>query len=102
MIDQTLKEKDRVMDIPPQQRMERSTSIAIEHTQEHKAALAKAAALDVPEAYSPSEYGTFQNVPKDTDKLSTGSSTRENWDELAGRLLETDESGQMVLKTNWY
>ncbi|KAI3800525.1 hypothetical protein L1987_28616 [Smallanthus sonchifolius] len=99
----TLKEKHRVMDIPPQQRMQRSSSLAIEHSEEHKAALARAVALEVPEAYSPSEYGTFKNVPEDTEKLLTGSSRRrENWDELAGRLFETDESGQMVLKTNWY
>ncbi|KAJ0758860.1 hypothetical protein HanLR1_Chr04g0155051 [Helianthus annuus] len=89
------------MDIPPQQRMERSSSIAVEHSEEHKAALAKAAALEVPEAYSPSEYGTFRNVPEDTPPIGS-SRRRENWDELAGRLFETDESGQMVLKTNWY
>ncbi|XP_024992726.1 uncharacterized protein LOC112526603 isoform X2 [Cynara cardunculus var. scolymus] len=104
----TLKEKDRVMDIPPQQRMERSTSLAIEHSVEYKAALARAAALEVPEAYSPTEYGTFRNVQggDESKKLpieSLGSSRRrESWDELAGRIFETDESGQMVLKTNWY
>lgn len=96
------------MDIPPQQRMERSSSLALEHSKEHKAALARAVSLDVPEAYSPSEYGTFQNVPgeEDSAKLpveTLGSSRRrESWDELAVRLFETDESGQMVLKTNWY
>ncbi|PWA60840.1 Lipase, class 3 [Artemisia annua] len=104
----TLKEKDRVLDIPPQQRMERSSSIAIEHTEEHRAALARAVALDVPESYSPSEYGTFRNAQggDDSEKLLTqtlGSSrSRESWDELAVRLFETDESGQMVLKTNVY
>lgn len=108
MIVQTLKEKDRVLDIPPQQRMERRSSVAIEHSVEHKAALARAVALDVPESYLPSEYGTFRNAQgrDDSDKLLTetlGSSrSQESWDELAVRLFETDESGQMVLKTNVY
>ena len=98
------------MDVPPQQRMQRSMSLAIEHSVEHKAALARAAALEVPESYSPTEYGTFRNVHggggEDSEKLQTeslrSSRRRESWDELAGRLFDTDESGQMVLKTNWY
>lgn len=96
-----LKEKDRVMDIPPQQRMERSSSLALEHSEEHKAALARAVALEVPEAYSPNEYGTFRKT-QSRDDSDRGSSRRESWDELAGRILETDDKGEMVLKSNWY
>ncbi|KAL7592717.1 hypothetical protein Lser_V15G31612 [Lactuca serriola] len=94
----TLKEKDHVMDIPTQQRMERSTSLAMEHSEEHKAALARAVALDVPEAYLPSEYGTFQKAQSMNDSAHGSSS----WDELAARILDTDEKGESVLKSDWY
>ncbi|CAH9108246.1 unnamed protein product [Cuscuta epithymum] len=59
---ETLLEKDNAMDIPTHQRMERDESLAKEHIQEHKAALQRAVALDVPQAYSPSSYGTFHEL----------------------------------------
>ncbi|KAH6789463.1 alpha/beta-Hydrolases superfamily protein [Perilla frutescens var. frutescens] len=54
-------EKERVMGIPPAQRMERQASLAKEHREEHRAALERAVALDIPHAHSPS-YGTFQEM----------------------------------------
>ncbi|KAB1204840.1 hypothetical protein CJ030_MR7G015327 [Morella rubra] len=52
-------EKDGSMEIPAKQRMERQETLAREHTQEYKAALQRAVTLAVPHAYSPSQYGTF-------------------------------------------
>ncbi|CAH9118181.1 unnamed protein product [Cuscuta europaea] len=57
-----LLEKDNAMGIPTHQRMERDESLAKEHIKEHKAALKRAVALDVPQAYSPSSYGTFHEL----------------------------------------
>nr|GMD77770.1 putative lipase/calmodulin-binding heat-shock protein [Ipomoea batatas]GMD77818.1 putative lipase/calmodulin-binding heat-shock protein [Ipomoea batatas] len=58
----TMLEKDHALDIPTQQRMERQASLAKEHREEHRAALQRAVALDVPQAYSPSSYGTFHEL----------------------------------------
>lgn len=100
-------ETERIMEIPPQQRMERQVSLTREHSEEYKAALQKAVALDVQEAYSPSSYGTFDEINEEGDNSSSSrtelpfvSSKRrkENWDDLAGRLFDIDESGQTLLK----
>ncbi|CAI9101833.1 OLC1v1039250C1 [Oldenlandia corymbosa var. corymbosa] len=92
-----LVEKEHVMDIPPEQRMERKASLAKEHMEEHRAALQRAVALDVPQAYSPSFYGTFHGTEEHeyssgTEIPSDSSDWRRSWDELAGRLFDTDES----------
>nr|GMD74217.1 putative lipase/calmodulin-binding heat-shock protein [Ipomoea batatas] len=58
----TMLERDHALDIPTQQRMERQASLAKEHREEHRAALQRAVALDVPQAYSPSSYGTFHEL----------------------------------------
>lgn len=52
-------EKDHIMEIPVKQRMERQETLAKEHSEAYKAALQRAVTLDVPHAYSPSQYGTF-------------------------------------------
>ncbi|KAK6162341.1 hypothetical protein DH2020_002182 [Rehmannia glutinosa] len=57
-------EKERIMGIPPAQRMERQVSLAKEHMEEHRAAIERAVALDIPHAYSPPSYGTFQELEK--------------------------------------
>lgn len=98
-------ESDHVMEIPPNQRMERREKIAREHNQEYRQALERAAALDVPHSYVPSPYGTF-NDPEAGEQLNTSSSKRsiasskrrESWGDFVGRLFDTDESGHMVLK----
>ncbi|VFQ85986.1 unnamed protein product [Cuscuta campestris] len=59
-----LQEKDHAMNIPREQRMERQASLVKGHMEEHKAALQRAVALDVPESYSPSCYGTFRELEK--------------------------------------
>ncbi|THG24007.1 hypothetical protein TEA_012979 [Camellia sinensis var. sinensis] len=118
-------EKEPIMEIPPQQRMERQASLAREHSEEYKAALQRAVALDVPQAFSPSSYGTFHEIEEgddsgklqrespfqgiergdDSGRLQRESSPfmlpnrrKENWDELVYRLFDVDESGHMVLK----
>ncbi|XVF09895.1 hypothetical protein REPUB_Repub07fG0136400 [Reevesia pubescens] len=101
-------EKDRIMEIPPKQRMERQETLAREHSEEYKAALERAVTLSVPHAYSPSRYGTFEesedgeNSHKSSGESSVGSSgkskKKENWNELIERLFDKDEAGLMVLK----
>lgn len=85
------------MDIPAQQRMVRQASLAKEHMQEHKAALQRAVALDVPQAYSPSSYGTFHELEQgeNSDKslrfsFKFSKTRKERWDDLAVQLLPTD------------
>ncbi|PPS17950.1 hypothetical protein GOBAR_AA02633 [Gossypium barbadense] len=53
---------DGVMRVPAKQKMVRHVSLAREHSEEHKAALQRAVALDIPQAYSPSTYGTFHEM----------------------------------------
>lgn len=104
-------EKDQITEIPAKQRMERLESVAREHTEEYKAALKRAAALDIPQAYSPSAYGTFSEMGEgegggeNSGRLSeeqvpilSSRRRRESWNELVGRLFHRDDSGQMVLR----
>ncbi|KAJ7969937.1 Sn1-specific diacylglycerol lipase alpha [Quillaja saponaria] len=100
-------EKDHTMQIPGKQRMERQETLA-RHGQEYKAALQRAVTLDVPLAYSPSTYGTFderegeENSQRSQEESSVDSSKKskknETWDELIERLFDKDESGHMLQK----
>jgi hypothetical protein len=99
-------EKDRIMEIPAQQRMQRQESLAREHSEEYEAALRRAIALDIPQAsYSPS-YGTFAEVEEgESSGSSSGAGSllsfkrmRERWDNFIERLFDVDESGRMVFK----
>ncbi|KAI3894210.1 hypothetical protein MKX03_022635 [Papaver bracteatum] len=103
-----MSEKDKFMEIPVKQKMERQETLAREHTQEHKAALQRAITLAVPHAFAPSPYGTFDDDDGGSSSSacsgnkSSGSSKknkqRESWDELIERLFEKDVSGHMQLK----
>ncbi|XP_039046562.1 uncharacterized protein LOC120186778 [Hibiscus syriacus] len=101
-------EKDRIMEIPGKQRMERQETLAKEHIQEYRAALQRAVSLSIPHAYSPSKYGTFDeseegdNSYKSSSESSFGSSSRsknkESWNELIEGLFDKDESRHRVFK----
>ncbi|KAK8497873.1 hypothetical protein V6N11_013163 [Hibiscus sabdariffa] len=103
-------EKDRIMEIPEKQRMERQETLAREHNEEHRAALQRAVTLSVPYAYSPSGYGTFdeledgENSPQSSGDAESSmrpsgkGKNKESWNELIERLLDRDESGHKVLK----
>ncbi|KAL1366782.1 hypothetical protein HN51_020854 [Arachis hypogaea] len=100
-------EKDQQMEIPAEQKMVRQESLAREHSQEYHAALQRAVALDIPQAYSPSSYGTFQEIHDGEDsgglRRSKGSflsskKRTESWNEFVGRLFDVDDSGHMVFK----
>ncbi|KAB1214386.1 hypothetical protein CJ030_MR5G000885 [Morella rubra] len=98
-------EKDKIMEIPPKQRMERQESLAREHSQEYRAALQRAVALDIPQAYSPSLYGTFQEMEGENSRQSSEESLllsfkrrKESWDGFVERLFDVDESGDMVIR----
>ncbi|EEF50522.1 uncharacterized protein LOC8261872 [Ricinus communis] len=99
-------EKDHIMGIPIEQRMEREESIAREHSEEYEAALQRAIALDIPQAYPSSPYGTFHEMAEgETSGSSRGGISllsfrklKEHWDDFIDRLFEVDESGRMVFK----
>ncbi|XP_027336269.1 uncharacterized protein LOC113850101 [Abrus precatorius] len=99
-------DKDQHMEIPAEQRMERHESLAREHSEEHRAALQRAVALDIPQAYSPSSYGTFHEMDvgedsgRSSEKVSSLSSKKrtQSWNEFVGRLFDVDDSGHMVFK----
>ncbi|WCJ22797.1 alpha/beta-Hydrolases superfamily protein [Euphorbia peplus] len=98
--------KDRIMDIPANQRMQRQQFIARELSEEYEAALERAVALDIPQAHTSSPYGTFQETEGEASGSSSSSGMsllsfnkiREHWDNFIDRLFDIDESGHMVLK----
>ncbi|XP_054784792.1 uncharacterized protein LOC129291461 isoform X2 [Prosopis cineraria] len=100
-----MREKGRLMEVPARQRMERNESLA-RHNQEYQAALERAVALDIPQAYSPSSYGTFHETDAREDSASTsgkvppwsGKKRNDSWNEFVGRLFDVDDSGHMVFK----
>ncbi|KAL5727471.1 hypothetical protein ACHQM5_000663 [Ranunculus cassubicifolius] len=107
-------EKDRITEIPAKQRMERQETLKRDHSKEYRAALERAVTLAVPDAYTPSPYGTFDKGDDGSDSRSpsiaggegslsssTKSRHRESWDELIERLFDKDESGHMVLKEQY-
>lgn len=114
---QLMMERDRPMEIPSKQIMERQETMAKEHNKEHKDALEKALSLNIPHAFSPS-YDTFDkdenteqevllNEPEnsllDTDvgESSANKQTVEkktDWEERINKLFEKDASGRIVLK----
>ncbi|VFQ77599.1 unnamed protein product [Cuscuta campestris] len=98
-----MQEKEGKMEIPATQRMERQQSLAKEQRKEYNAALKRAVTLDVPHAYSPSEYGTFDD--EDEEKHSSSSPPvetsskrsrkgRESWDEVIDRLFVKDDESR--------
>lgn len=101
-----MQERDHVKEIPAKQKMERQQTLTREHNEEHKAALQRAVTLAVPHAFSPSHYGTFDELEEEQSDTSVrdsspGSSsrskTKDNWDKLIERLYEKDESGHKIL-----
>jgi hypothetical protein len=100
-------EKDRIMEIPAQQRMQRQESLAREHNEEYEAALRRAVALEIPQAAYSSSYGTFAEVEKGEGSGSSSGALssllsfkrmKERWDNFIERLFDVDESGRMVFK----
>lgn len=99
-------ENDQHMEIPAEQRMERQESLAREHSEEYQAALKRAVALDIPQAYSPSSYGTFHELEAGEDSgRSSGKGSSlfyknrtASWNDFVGRLFDMDDSGHMVFK----
>ncbi|PON51727.1 Mono-/di-acylglycerol lipase [Parasponia andersonii] len=98
-------EKDHIMEIPAKQRMERQETLAKEKSEEYKAALQRAVTLAVPHAYSPSQYGTFDDEGGSSAGSTPGESSfdssrktkgKETWDELIERLFDKDDSGHIT------
>ncbi|XP_028769204.1 uncharacterized protein LOC114726695 isoform X2 [Neltuma alba] len=100
-----MREKDRAMEIPAKQRMEQNESLA-RHSQEYEAALQRAVALDIPQAYSPTSYGTFHEVDAREDSASSSGRVsswsckkrNDSWNDFVERLFDMDDSGHMVFK----
>ncbi|KAJ4826391.1 hypothetical protein Tsubulata_025170 [Turnera subulata] len=98
-------EKDPIMEIPANQRMERQASLAREHSEEYEAAVQRAVALDIPYAYLSSPYGTFLEAEGESSggssvetSLLSFKKMRERWDNFVERFFDVDESGRMVFK----
>ncbi|ONK79650.1 uncharacterized protein A4U43_C01F8530 [Asparagus officinalis] len=94
-------QKERTMAIPTSQKMERHETLARDHNEEHRAALRRAVTLEVPHAYYPSVYGTFDEGSREVAEVSSASAptrARISWDELIERVFEKDESGKMVIR----
>ncbi|KVI07152.1 Lipase, class 3 [Cynara cardunculus var. scolymus] len=93
-------EKDPLMEIPTEQKMERQQSLAKEHGEEHAAALKRAVKLSVPHAFLPSQYGTFHDSEGAfyVGESSTKHTPGVTWDDLIESLFEKDESGHVVFK----
>ncbi|KAL6347309.1 hypothetical protein AAG906_013745 [Vitis piasezkii] len=53
--------KDKIMEIPAKQKMDRHETLKREYSEEYKAALQMAVTLTVPRACSPSQCGTFSD-----------------------------------------
>ncbi|KAF9668378.1 hypothetical protein SADUNF_Sadunf15G0122400 [Salix dunnii] len=77
--------KDDIMEISAKQRIERQKTLAREHNKEYRVELQRVVTLPVPHAFSPSKYGTFNEVEDShrwSGESSFGSSkTRENCDD---------------------
>lgn len=93
------------MGIPAEQKMERQQYLAREHSEEYRAALQRAVTLDIPQAYSPSSYGTFHDMEVGEDSArSSGKGSlshekrSESWNEFVGRMFYVDDTGHMVFK----
>lgn len=99
---QLMLEKEGAMEIPSSQRMDRKESLAKEHKEEHRAALRRAVTLSVPDAYSPSPYGTFESssspISEDSPSSSSKGRHRMTWDDIIEKIFEEDESGQRVIR----
>ncbi|XP_074576827.1 uncharacterized protein LOC141833316 [Curcuma longa] len=96
-------ESEMLMEIPPMPRMERQKTLTKEHNKEHKAALQRAILMSVPDAYSVSEYGTFDDNNPIIDAEVIPSSSTNNihnskWTEWIKRVFEKNDSGEMVLR----
>ena len=91
-------QEDQNMETPSSQRMERQATLKREHNEEHRAALRRAVTLEVPDAYSPSVYGTFEDSSRGAAEVSSASSStarqKISWDKFIERVFEKDESGK--------
>ncbi|OIW06348.1 hypothetical protein TanjilG_14993 [Lupinus angustifolius] len=99
-----LLEKDHTMEIPAKQTMVHLETLT-RHSEEHKAALQRAKTLDVPHAYTSSEYGTFDVEGEESSRRSQGESSfgstnrgkaAESWDEIIELLFGKDEDGHIM------
>ncbi|GJN34702.1 hypothetical protein PR202_gb23388 [Eleusine coracana subsp. coracana] len=103
-LDLMLEEED-TMEVPSEQRMERNETLQKEHVEEHKAALRRAVTLSVPDARTPSPYGTFDGAesqrqyPERSESFPpAGTRQRISWNDLIEQVFDRDDDGQIVLR----
>jgi len=104
---QLMLEEEDTLAVPSEQRMERNETLQKEHVEEHRAALRRAVTLSVPDARSPSPYGTFDDVgqhhhqPERSESFPpAGPRQRMSWNDLIERVFDKDEDGQIVLRSS--
>lgn len=82
-------EKEKTMEIPPSQRMDQERRA---HAEEQQAAIQRVADLSMPDTYSTSRYGTFEDHSISVEREGTSTT----WDKFITKAFETDESGKLV------
>ncbi|CAF1702988.1 hypothetical protein HID58_053180 [Brassica napus] len=106
-------EDDQVMQIPVEQKIVRQKSVVEEHDEEYRAAIMKAASLNIPMSPSPS-YGTFHDTAEEGESSAGGSvnegspsmwsfkGMKRKWNRFVDRHfpMDDDDSGDMILKKN--
>ncbi|KAG2330981.1 hypothetical protein Bca52824_002161 [Brassica carinata] len=99
-------EEDQVMQIPAEQKIVRQKSVVEEHDEEYRAAIMKAASLNIPMSPSPS-YGTFHDAEEGESSAGGSPSMwsfkgmKRKWNRFADRhfpMDDDDDSGDMILK----
>ncbi|XP_078148519.1 uncharacterized protein LOC144543946 [Carex rostrata] len=82
-------EKEKTMEIPPSQRMDQERRA---HAEEQQVAIQRVADLSMPDTYSTSRYGTFEDHSISVEREGTSTT----WDKFITKAFETDESGKLV------
>lgn len=96
------------MQIPVEQKIVRQKSIVEDHDEEYRAAIMKAASLNIPVSPSPS-YGTFHDTEEGESSVGSGkeenssswsfNGMRRKWDQFIDRHFPvSDDSEHMIFK----
>lgn len=67
-------EEEAVMEIPVEQKIVRQKSVVEEHDEEYRAAMVKAASLNIPMSSPSPSYGTFHDTEEEGESSSAGGS----------------------------
>jgi hypothetical protein len=86
---QIMLEKEKIMEIPPSQRIDQERRT---HAEEQQVALQRVADLSIPDTYSTYRYGTFEDNSVCVEREGISAT----WDRFISTAFETDETGKLV------